>query len=199
MLADVEQIMLTVRRPLLVQQHIATRFGVSLRTARRYVSEVYKKWRDHEKQFDTAPALRESRRNNARATFELVVALAINRTEVVKNEDGKVLLDEREFLGDPALKQRNPAFKLPVTRPKPDLMRVIHALNAWRHLDGLDEPLKAQLNIVGLGESLPDLDAMPEEARRHLVAGLEAMAPGGDLRKLAGDLFTSSARAAKLN
>lgn len=189
-LADVEQLLLTVRRPTLVERQIAERYKVTQRTARKYMKAVYDKWAEHAKQFDSKPELREARRNQVRETIQLVIAVALARTEVVKNEDGSVVLDDREHLPDG---RRNSAYKTPLTRPRPDLQRVVAAINSQRKLDGLDEPFKLELS-GDLGDRLPDVADLPHEVRQHLVRGLEALAPGGDLRKLAGELLTGGGK-----
>lgn len=194
--AEVQQMLLTVRRSTTVQRNIAERYGITTRQARTWIQRAYAKWREDEKALGTPEQVREARRDKARDTYETVIGIALNRTEVVKNEDGEVVLDEQEFLANG---NRNPSYKRPLTRPRPDLVRVVTALLGIRHLDGLDQPTKLELEFTGLEERLPDLDSMSDVARAHLVAGLEAIAPGGDLRKLAGDLFNADRRALKTN
>lgn len=195
-LAEVEQMMLTVRRPTVVQRQLAEKYGVTTRTVRKWIAKVDAKWAEHAAQFACPDDVREARRNKARETYELVISLALARTEVVKNEDGSVAFDDREYLTDGS---KNQNYKRPITRAKPDLVRAVTAMLGIRHLDGLDAPKKTELAITGIGDRLPDLDSLPQSVRDHLVAGLEQLAPNGDLRKLAGDLFTSNARAEKLN
>lgn len=195
--AETQQLLLTVRRDAHVQRQLADRWDITHRQARNWIRKAYAKWAADAKEHGDPIEVREARRNKARETYETVIAIAFNRTEVVKNDDGEVVLDEREMLPDG---RKNPRYKLPIERPKPDLVRVVTALLGMRHLDGLNEPTKLEVDITGtLEERLPDLDSLPQGVRDHLVAGLEKLAPNGDLRKLAGELFSADRRHAKLN
>lgn len=193
-LAYCEEVMLIGGPQYRQEQLIAQRFGVSPRQARNYQVKVRERWRARRESIPED--VRQERRQRSRERLELILATAMNRTEVVKNADGEVVLDDREHLPDGS---RNPNFRKPFTRPAPYLAAAIRADKALRELDGLNEPFKVQHEHTGLVERLPDLASVPATARRHLEAAVEAMAPDGDLRKLAADLFVVEKRASRLN
>lgn len=188
--------MVKLRSEYRIHQYIMAKWKVSKRTVERWEKEVRAQWAAAAEAEPDPQKRRERRRNQMRADLDTAMAEAMNRTMIVKDSDGNPMLDPREML---PTGEKNPNYQRPITRPHPDIQRFLHACNQLRHLDGLDEPAKAQLHVTGLGDSLPDLDSLPEVARKHLVAGLHAMAPDGDLRKLAGDLFAASAKAERLN
>lgn len=194
-IAETEDAMLKLRSPHRVHEYIGRKWKIEKRQVQRYMEKVRAKWREQAARTPT-PELREQRRDYMRATLDHMIHDSLMRTEVVKDADGNPLLDDREFLADGS---RNPNYKRPVTRPAPDRRAALYALRLLKDLDGLDEPVKSQVEVLGLADKLPDLDSIPNGPREHLVAALEAMAPDGDLRKLAGELFVAGARANKLN
>lgn len=185
-----------LRSPYRVYDFIGRRWKLEKRQVQRYMQKVRQRW-EEQATFAPKPEVREYRRNHTRATLDAIIHDSLMRTEIVKNEDGSVVMDEREYMQDGLTK--NPNYKRPLTRPNPDRRAALYAVRLLASLDGLNEPIKSQLEVTGLGERLPDLDSLNPDAHRLLVAALEAQAPNGDLRKLAGELFTSHARTSKLN
>ena len=194
-MADTEEAMVRLRSPFKVWEYIGRRWKLDKRQVQRYMAKVRERW-ETSASFAPKPEVREYRRNLMRATLDSMMSESLMRTEVIRNDDGTVVLDEREHTPDG---QKNPNYRKPFTRPAPDRRAALYAARLLASLDALNEPIKSMLEVTGLGERLPDLDSLPDAARKHLVAALEAQAPDGDLRKLAGELFASNARAARLN
>lgn len=167
-----------------VEQSMHARFGMDARTARRYMQRVRLARRSEASAID-----KDLRRDEARAAFETIFVLAINRTQLVKNEDGSVVLDQRPKLPNG---QANPNYQMPLTRQNADLQRATHAQREIVHLDGLNEPTKAELKIDGDVGLMPDLKNFGPAAATALGDFLKEIAPGGDISKLAGDIFKFS-------
>jgi hypothetical protein len=200
MLAETEEAMLKLRVPYRVHEHIGRKWSIEKRQVQRLVAEVERRWRERSKSLDKIE-MRELRRDRQRETLDMMIQDALMNQVPVKNEDGSVVLDDREFITDRETggQVANPNWKKPFMRPAPDRRSALYALRLLANLDALNEPIKATLDIPQLGDQLPDLDSLPDDAHKKLVQALEAMAPDGDLRKLAGELFSGSARRARLN
>lgn len=157
-LAATEEALVKLRSQWRVIQHLMKRFKgpsgqpISKRTARRWILEVHQKWGAEAVQFD-----RKNDRSFMRATLNEILASALGRTIVVKDDDGKVVLD--------------PQTGYPILKANPDLQRALHAATQLRALDGLDEAqkIKVEGGIV-LDKPLPDMKHLPDEAREKLRA-----------------------------
>jgi hypothetical protein len=187
-MADCEEAMVTLRSSYRVEQYMMQKHKLGARQVQRYMSKVRKAWRAK-----ASLENREDRRDNIRETLATILRTALTRTELVKNDAGQtVFAMERGPNGEERRRLDSRGFPIPMTRPKPDLQRALHACNQLRHLDALDEPFKAKLIIDAELEAMPDLKAMSPEGFEKLRDVLVGAAPGGDLRKLAGSLFTGS-------
>lgn len=149
-LAACEEALVKLRSQWRVIQHLVKRFSISTRTARRWILEVHQKWGAEAVQFD-----RKTDRSFMRATLNEILASALGRTIVVKDDDGKVVLD--------------PQTGYPVIKANPDLQRALHAATQLRALDGLDEAqkIKVEGGII-LDKPLPDMAHLPADARDKL-------------------------------
>lgn len=150
---------------------LAERFGVNPRTVRTWMKIVRERRRA-----EIAPIDREVARDQARARFDLVFAMAINKTAVVKNIDGSPVLD--------------PATGKPITKPAADLQRALHAEREIVHLDGLAQPIRSEVKVEAEVAQMPDLS--DAKVRAALENYLKMVAPGGDLSKVAGEQFKLS-------
>src|SRR5687767_610797 len=179
-LADCEEAMVTLRSSYRVVQYMHTKHKLAERTTYRLMAKVRKAWRSKATLED-----REAKRDNMRETLATILRTALTRTEMVKNDNGQTVFALERVDGVERRKLDGKGFPIPMTRPKPDLQRALHACNQLRHLDALDEPFKAQLIIDAELDAMPDLKAMSPEGFERLRDVLVGAAPGGDLRKLA--------------
>lgn len=122
-LAETEQALVRLRAKYRVQQHLVTKYGIAPRTARKWIEAVRRRWGAEAEQTD-----RTAKRNEMRATLNELLHQALNKTIVVKNPDGTVVVD--------------PQSGRPVVKLQPDLQRALHASAQLRALDGLDAPTK---------------------------------------------------------
>jgi hypothetical protein len=182
-LAETEEAMVKLRSEFRILDHIGRKWSVAPRTVQRWMKEVRDRWRA-EASARPSDEIRDQRRDDMRKTLGTIVTEAMTRVVQAKDGDGKWLVDEKGK---------------PVMRLLPDLQRALHALAQLRHLDGLDAPQRAEISVTGVGDQLPDLAALPQAARDALEAGITALAPNGDLRQLAAELFAVRAREAKAN
>lgn len=151
-LAATEEALVKLRSQWRVIQHLTKRYNVAQRTARRWIQEVQSKWGQEAALFD-----RKTERSSMRATLNEILAAALGRTIVVKDDDGKVVLD--------------PQTGRPVVKANPDLQRALHAATQLRMLDGLDEAQKIKVEGQILTDKpLPDMSALPADAREKLRA-----------------------------
>lgn len=150
---------------------IGQRFGVDQRTVMSWIRKVRQARRSEASELD-----RDEARDQIRHDLNQVVQLALNKTITVKNDDGTVALK---------------ADGTPVVRSSPDLGRAIHALRELTHLDGLAEPMRAEVKIESTADRAPDVSNLkPDQVR----AGLEFIAKlgDGDVARIVGDQFRLS-------
>lgn len=131
-LAETERVLVRLRASFRVEAHLVKKYGVASRTARYWIAAVKKRWKDEAVVED-----RTAKRNEMRVTLNEVVYEAMTRTAVVKDTDGKVVLDANP---------NSPTFGRPVVRQQPDLQRALHAAAQLRALDGLDAPIKLRVD-----------------------------------------------------
>jgi hypothetical protein len=171
-LLDTERSILRARSYSEVQARLAKKYGVDGRTVRTWIKKARQRWRDRSTEDD-----RPMMRDEVREKFRDVYALALAKNVVVKNPDGTVAFDAQ---GEP------------VRQPTPDLRAALHAARELVHLDGLAEPVRAEVKLEADVSSAPDLAALTTEQRAALDAYLKTLAPGGDVSALAGETFRLS-------
>lgn len=184
------------------QLHFCNEAMVRLRSSHLVERECVRKYKVHERTVRTwmrtirkrnavvlTPELREEKRGALRESYELVARLAMGRTAVVKDDDGKVVLDDREFVYDATgQKHPNPSWRQPVLKANPDLHKFMHAMRELAWLDSLNEPTKQEIKLE-TDVKLPNLhEAGPEVARAiaDFMAKLGLDGAGGDAFKMAG-------------
>lgn len=124
--ADVEEYLVRVRSYAKVKRALADKYDVTPKHVTEWIKVVHERWRADAKDED-----RETKRDGMRATLNEIVSLAMNRTEIVRDGDGKPVID--------------PKTNQPMRRARPDLQRALHATHQLRALDGLDMPTKVAL------------------------------------------------------
>lgn len=177
-LAETEAAMVRLRSSYRVETTLAKKFSVHPRTVRKWMAAVRKRWKASASEID-----RESHRNDLAATLNEVIFQAMNKSFIVKNDDGTVVVDT-----NPA----SPTYGKPIVKANPDLQRVLHGVMQLRSLYGVDAPAKAIVAHLSPDiDRMPDLTNLPEAGRAGLEAMLKSVAPNGDLTQLAGDWFVT--------
>lgn len=176
-LAYTAQAMVQLRTSTAVQNDVARKFNVNVRTVQAWMRAVRLRWREEQLNTDVDTA-----RDSARADLNAVIALALNKRTVVKTKDGDPLLD--------------PKTNNPVTRGTPDLMAAIRAMKQLHDLDGLPQPMRTEVKIEGDVQLMPDLAQLDGKALVAITKALESIAPGGDIGKLIGEHFKLSGETA---
>jgi hypothetical protein len=170
------ELMIRLRSSYQVQKNLVAKYQISTRTARRLMTAVRERWAEERKNTDDVE-LHETRRDRERETLNTTIALALGRTQVVKNDDGTVVLDKQGR---------------PVVRANPDLQKVLHAVRVMMDLDGLSKPIKAKITVDGEITAMPNLKDLGPQAAQALEGFLKTIAPEQDVAKLAGDWFKFS-------
>lgn len=111
-LLDCEQHLIRLRSSRRVESAMAKKYGVSRRTARRWLQRVRERWAEDAN--GEGEEIRAERRTNYRATLNEVIAVAMNRTRSVRDGDGFVKVAD------------------------PDLRAALSAVEQLRRLDGVD-------------------------------------------------------------
>lgn len=174
-IAATEAAMLQHRSAYRVEQVIKRQFKCNERTVRKWMAKVREQWRAASSTVDRA-----DRRNDLDALLNDVIARAMNRTFVVKNDDGTVVVD---------LNPQSQTFGKPIIKPNPDLQRVLQAVSHLRAIHGVDAPAEQKITVSQDIEAMPDLSKMNPEQITALEGLLKAIAPDGDVMALAGQWF----------
>lgn len=174
-LRDTERLLVRRRSYSDVERELSGTHKVSKRTARKWITAVRARWRA---EADTETA--DDSRAALIAQLDAVIASAWSHAEVVKNDDGTVVVDM-----DPSSR----GYGKPVLKPAPKHQQVLHAVTQLRALLGADKPNRTIVTLDGDLNMLPDLPVLPETVEKQLRSALQAIAPGGDLRQLAGEWF----------
>lgn len=124
--ADVEEYLVRVRSHTKIKRALAEKYDVKPRQVSTWIAEVHARWRAQAGGED-----RDLKRDAMRVVLNELLSLAMNRTEIVRDKDGKVVVD--------------PATGQPARRARPDVQRALHATHQLRALDGLDSPTKVAL------------------------------------------------------
>jgi hypothetical protein len=148
--ADTEEYLVRIRSHTKVKRALADKYDVRPDTVKSWIAEVHKRWRAAASTED-----RDARRDAMRVTLNELLSMAMNRTELVRDADGKVVID--------------PTTNQPARRTRPDVQRALHATHQLRALDGLDSPTKVAL-------SGPDGGPIPHKITGSLITPSESKA-----------------------
>lgn len=174
-LAETEQAITRLRSGYRVEQHLARKFKVNPRTARKWMQVVRQRWRDAAVEVD-----KEAHRNDIAAILNDVIFQAANKSLIVKNDDGTVVVDTNP---------NSPGFGKPIVKSNPDLQRVLHAVIQLRSLYGTDATTTVAVRVSKDLDAMPDLSKLSPEGVQHLEGLMKTIAPDGDISKLAGEWF----------
>jgi hypothetical protein len=156
-----------------VERELSNRYSVDARTTRRWIRKVKDRWRA---EADVEGA------GDARADLvqqlDAVLASAWSHMVIVKDADGNPVVDQNPS---------SPGFGKPLVRNEPKTQQILHAISQLRALKGADRPIQAKITLDGDINLMPDVSVLPDEVAAQLRKALEAVAPDGDLRKLAGE------------
>lgn len=174
-LAETETAIVRLRSAYRVEQHLAKKFNKDPRTCRKWMQVVRQRWRESAVEVD-----KEAHRNDIAATLNEVIFQAMNKSYIVKNDDGTVVVDQNP---------NSPGFGKPIVKSNPDLQRVLHGVVQLRALFGTDESTSIAVRVSKDVDAMPDLSKLSPEGVKHLEGFLKTVAPDGDIAKLAGEWF----------
>lgn len=174
-LAETEQAIVRLRSAYRVEQFVARKFKVHPRTVRSWMQVVRARWRANATEVD-----KEGHRNDIEAILNDVIFQAANKSYVVKNDDGTVVVD---------INPNSPTYGKPIVKANPDLQRVLHATIQLRALYGVDATPSLKVNVSKDLDTMPDLSKLSPEQQKATEQWLTSIAPGGDIAKLAGEFF----------
>jgi hypothetical protein len=155
--ADVEEYLVRVRSHAKIKRAIATKYDVTPKHVSGWIKVVHDRWRAQ-----AGDENRDTKRDGMRATLNELLSMAMNRTDVVRGPDGKIVYEAN---GEPK------------RRARPDIQRALHATHQLRALDGLDAPTK--VNLSG-----PDGGPIPHKVTGNLVTPSERNAIANLLKGL---------------
>lgn len=115
-----------------VKAQLVAKYKVHPATVGKWIKEVYARF----KASAVPDEARENRRNLMRLRLETIQSMALNKSVVLRNPDGKPVMDPK----DPSK---------PVRVAAPDLKNALDACKQLRDLDGLDEPIKVETTNNG--------------------------------------------------
>lgn len=165
-LADTEQALIRLRSEWRVIQAMTKKHGVNNRCVREWIQKVKAKWGT-----ETHLLERKTERGFMRNTLNELLSAAITRTIVIKDDDGKVVLD--------------PNTQLPLVKANPDLQRALHAASQLRALDGLDEAMKVKVEgQIITDKPIPNMAHLPPELQVKLREVLTAVVTASDAEPL---------------
>lgn len=166
-LADTEQYLLRFRSRSRVMSFLSKKWDVTPSTVSHWITEVHRRWRA-----EAGETNREQKRDDARALLNEAIFLAMNRTKAVteyKTED--VVDDDGNVTGTRTVAKT-------VSKPDPDVQRVLHAVAQLRALDGLDAPLKLTLGGGTTNDTTTTIKA-DASARDIVLAAIKGLQPPG--------------------
>ena len=170
-LADTEQTMIRLRSAYRVETTLSRKHNVDQRTVRKWMKAVRDRWKANAAEVD-----KDERREDLAAIVNDVIFQAMNRSFIVKQPDGTVVLD--------------PQTGKPVVKANPDLQKVLNAISHLRAIYGVDAASTVKVKVSPDVTHLPDFNKLPPEAIAPMEALLKSVAPDGDISKLAGEWFT---------
>jgi hypothetical protein len=177
------ELMTRLRSSYRVELEASKHFGVTRRAVRKWMAKVREMRREESSGIDRLMA-----RDDMRAAFNLAGALAIGRTQVVKDKDGNPVMEE---VFDP---RANQVVKRVAMRPNPDIQRFLHAMRELVHLDGLaEEAPSAPIKVEVEQARIPELSKLPPAVAAKAAAAMQAyvaaLSPDGKLDSVAGEWF----------
>lgn len=151
---DVMDHMIRLRVDDRVKPTLVKKYNVHPQTVSKWMAEVRARLRASAKDSD-----HEDKRNLMRATLNTLLSMAINKSVVVRNPDGKPVIDTQT--------------QKPVKVAAPDLKEALNACKQLRDLDALDMPVQVQTTING--ETKTTL-ILGDVERTHLEKALRGLA-----------------------
>ena len=179
-LAYTAELMVRLRSSYRVEQSLNGRYGCDERTARRWMQRVREMRRAEASTINV-----DNARDDMRDSLNAVAALALGRSQVVKNDDGSVVMTRQT-------KPDGTVVEQPTYKPNPDLQRALHALRELIHLDALASPTTQTIKVDADIGVMPDLKKMGPQAAKALEAFVKEISPGGKISELAGEWFKFS-------
>jgi len=140
-----------------VKGQLITKYKVHPSTVGKWIKEVFARMRKASE--GDAIEVRENRRNLMRLRLETAHSMALNKSVLVRDPNGKPIPDPK----DPSKPMRIAA---------PDLKNGLDACKQLRELDGLDMPVKVETTTTGATTTTHKLD---EDSRKALERGLLGM------------------------
>lgn len=136
---------------------LVSKYQVHPSTVGKWIREVFARMRKAG-QVDAAD-VREDRRNLMRLRLETAHSMAVNKSVIVRDPNGKPLPDPK----DPAKPMRVAA---------PDLKNALDACKQLRDLDGLDEPIRVETTTNGKTTTTV---VLADDDRKALEAALKGL------------------------
>lgn len=135
-LRDTERHLVRIGVTTEVQEALSRKYGVNERTVRGWIAEVRRRWAEGaaNEEKDAGVPLREIRRHQIREMLLGVYAQAQNRRVVVKDAQGRPVVDRKGEV---------------VTRVEPSLAASLQALKQLRAVDGVDLPRVQHVHLTG--------------------------------------------------
>lgn len=161
-LADTEQYLLRFRSRTRVMSFLGKKWDVTPSTVSHWITKVHERWRANAKATN-----RDEKRDEAEATLNEVIFLAMNRTRSVT---------VMEDIVDPETGQVTGSRAKTVQRPDPDNQRVLHAVAQLRALNGLDAPVKVAIS-GGLSNSNTTTVKPDADTRDLVLAAIKGLPP----------------------
>jgi len=152
---DVERHLVRLRSATRVAPIVAKKHGGSIRQAYRWIAMVHKKW-EAESAAD-GHAQRGRLRSDYRSVLNEALYNAMNRTETVRDEKGKPVLDD--------------VTGKPVTRIVMDVPDVVRCVRQLAKLDGVDAP-EAPLTVNLQGSLTHDVTPAGRESLKAFLLGI---------------------------
>lgn len=180
-IAETEKILIRRRSYYDAMTQIVQTFSVPERTARRWIETVRKQWKVEgtTELFD-----RTALRVEMHHSLQMGIALALNRTQLVKEKDGRIVYDPASVERDA---QGNIVAGRPTIRANPDLQRYFYGLSTLARLHGLDEPARVKIDVDADLNLAPDLSKLKPDQVEKIREALTVLA-GGNLDDLIGDM-----------
>lgn len=152
--ADVEDHMVRLPEGRVVGT-LTTKYQVDPSTVRKWVREVFARMKKAGKV--DSEELRQDRRNLMRLRLDTMHSMAINKSILVRDMNGKPVMD---------------AAGKPMRIAAPDLKNGLDACKQLRDLDGLDEPVKTESKNTNTNVNESKLNDDDRKALENALKGL---------------------------
>lgn len=140
-----------------VKGTLVSKYQVHPSTVGKWIKEVFARHR--KAAAGDAAEVRENRRNLMRLRLETMHSMALNKSIIVRDPNGKPIPDAK----DPTKPMRIAA---------PDLKNGLDACKQLRDLDGLDEPIKVEQTNTNNTTTTHKLDDDDRKALENALKGL---------------------------